>query len=113
MAEVPQPSRLPDGRLLLQITDRTGGLVIGRAELGGEFNPDLDLTPFDALGAGVSRRHAALVQYHERLHILDLDSANGTYLNGRRVPPHVPMRLKHDDVVRLGSMLILISVVIE
>jgi predicted component of type VI protein secretion system len=113
MSEIPRPSRLPDGRLLLQLTERSGGLVMGRSEAGGDFIPDLDLAPFDAQNAGVSRRHAALVQYNERLHLVDLESANGTFLNGRRVPPNSPVRLKDNDVVRLGSLSLLIRVVTE
>ena len=113
MSDIPRPSRLPDGRLLLHLTEQSVGLVLGRSELGGDFTPDLDLAPFDAQNSGVSRRHAALVQYNERLHLLDLESANGTFVNGRRVPPNTPMRLKDNDVVRLGSLTLLINLVTD
>ena len=113
MSEVPQPSRLPDGRLLLHLTEQTCGIVLGRLEVGGDFAPDLDLAPFDGQNAGVSRRHAALVQYNERLHLIDLDSANGTFINNRRVPPNQPVRLKDSDSVHLGSLRLLIRVVTE
>ncbi|MFN8378373.1 MAG: FHA domain-containing protein [Anaerolineae bacterium] len=113
MSEVPQPSRLPDGRLLLHLTEQSSGIVLGRSEVGGDFVPDLDLAPFDGQNAGVSRRHAALVQYNERLHLVDLDSANGTFVNSRRVPPNQPVRLKDNDAVRLGSLILLIRVVTE
>ncbi len=113
MSEVPQPSRLPDGRLLLHLTEQSSGIVLGRSEAGGDFVPDLDLAPFDGQNAGVSRRHAALVQSNDRLHLIDLDSANGTFVNNRRVPPDQPIRLKDEDSVRLGSLILLIRVVTE
>lgn len=113
MSDVPQPSRLPDGRLLLHLTEQTSGIILGRLEVGGDLIPDLDLAPFDGQNAGVSRRHAALVQYHERLHLIDLDSANGTFVNNRRIPANQPVRLKDNDSVRLGSLILLIRVVTE
>lgn len=53
-------------------------VLLGRhPECGLQFHPTLDLE--------VSARHAAVVRGGERWFIRDLDSRNGTYLNGRRV----------------------------
>jgi pSer/pThr/pTyr-binding forkhead associated (FHA) protein len=106
-------TQLADGRVVLQIDAGAGGLIIGRAEAEGEYAPDLDLAPFNGQGLGVSRRHAALVRYHERLHLVDLDSANGTFLGGQRLPPNVPVRLRDGDHVRLGSLTLVISIGLE
>lgn len=55
----------------------------------------------------VSRRHAEL-RYDGGAWILsDLNSANGTYLNGVRLDK--PVRLKHGDQIRLGSSLLVYS----
>ena len=51
-------------------------LVVGRAEDAG-----LRLE-----AAGISRHHARLTPTDEGLIVEDLGSANGTYLNGRRIP---------------------------
>ncbi len=35
---------------------------------------------------------------------MDLDSANGTYVNGKRLNPNVEHTLKNGDVVALGKL---------
>ncbi|MFN0136573.1 MAG: ATP-binding protein [Phycisphaerae bacterium] len=52
----------------------------------------------------VSRRHAQLSFKNGVGTLIDMNSANGTYLNGLRVT--APMRLKHGDQVRVGSTLL-------
>jgi pSer/pThr/pTyr-binding forkhead associated (FHA) protein len=36
--------------------------------------------------------------------VMDLGSSNGTYLNGRRINPHVEESLSHGDIVALGKL---------
>jgi pSer/pThr/pTyr-binding forkhead associated (FHA) protein len=48
----------------------------------------------------VSRRHVALVWMDEAWRVQDLASANGTYLNRKRV---TSAELKERDVLRLGQ----------
>lgn len=109
MVRLPQLTRLSDGRVLLHIDPRAGGLVLGRSEAEGEFAPDLDLAQYDGQNLGVSRRHAALVQYRNQLHLVDLESANGTFLGEQRLPSNIPVRLKDGDQLRLGSLNLVIS----
>jgi two-component system NtrC family sensor kinase len=52
----------------------------------------------------VSRRHAELRPTGRGWALEDLKSANGTYLNGRRLER--PTRLKHGDQIRMGATLI-------
>jgi len=78
------------------------GYVFGRSEEGNAYQPDIDLTPFRARSRGVSRRHAALVRYHGLIHLLDLHSINGTFLNGKRLSPDLPALVGDGDQVRLG-----------
>jgi signal transduction histidine kinase len=52
---------------------------------------------------GVSRKHARLVFQEDRWVIQDLQSTNGTFINGRRVGE---MGLRHGDRVHLGSVLL-------
>jgi pSer/pThr/pTyr-binding forkhead associated (FHA) protein len=64
--------------------------------LGRGFSADLRLED-----QSVSRRHALIVDAAEGARILDDRSANGTFVNGRRVTQAV---LRDRDVVRLGRV---------
>src|SRR4051812_48395701 len=57
-------------------------LTIGRADLVEQYIPGVDLGPFGAQDAGVSRRHAVLWGIEDALYIRDLESTNGTLING-------------------------------
>jgi hypothetical protein len=82
----------------------TGEYLVGRQDSASGIVPDLDLTPFGALDKGVSRIHAALRRGDDVLSIVDLDSANGTYLNGQRLAAHQPRLLRDGDEIRLGRL---------
>ncbi len=103
------------GRLFVQLSqevrnglqiDLSGrdGYILGRSDAKSVYLPDIDLAAFDALDRGVSRRHAALVGYQDRLHILDLSSVNGTFLNGQRLTPETPYPLNSGDQLILGEL---------
>ncbi len=77
--------------------------TIGRLTEGQPVLPDLDLSAYDAYAAGVSRLHALLKRDGKRITIMDLGSANGTYLNGKRLMPNTERLLNHGDVVALGK----------
>lgn len=101
-----------DGRLVCQIDMPVNdGYVMGRTDEASEYVPDIDLTPFGARDKGVSRRHAALVAYRGALHALDLNSVNGTYINGQRLAAEVPHPLKPGDELRLGTLALRIAAV--
>ena len=55
----------------------------------------------------VSRRHAELRVENGAWVLSDLNSANGTYLNGVRI--NRPTRLKHGDQIRLGGTLVVFT----
>ncbi|GAB4478163.1 MAG: FHA domain-containing protein [Anaerolineae bacterium] len=79
-------------------------LLVGRKDPASGISPDLDLTPYGALEHGVSRIHVALRRGDDVLSIVDLDSANGTFLNGQRLAPYQPRLLRDGDEVRLGKL---------
>jgi pSer/pThr/pTyr-binding forkhead associated (FHA) protein len=100
-AEDPAPGRyleLEDGdeRVLLPI--RPGTTHVGRG-----FAADLRLED-----QSVSRRHALLYQRPGTTRILDDRSANGTFVNGRRV---AHAELQDGDVVALGRVVLTYRVV--
>ncbi|NKQ52738.1 FHA domain-containing protein [Amycolatopsis sp. K13G38] len=80
-------------------------MSIGRRSVSRGILPDIDLTgpPEDA---GVSRMHALLVADDTGTwSIVDMDSANGTYLGNSRAPlkPNTPHPLADGDTVHLGA----------
>lgn len=79
-------------------------MLIGRHDAVSGIEPGLDLSPYSALEKGVSRVHAALRRGEDVLSIVDLESANGTYLNGQRLAPRQPRLLRDGDEIRLGKL---------
>jgi hypothetical protein len=94
---------LMDSGKILPLASRNE-FTMGRLSEGQPIMPDIDLTPYQAYAAGVSRLHAVVKREADRVIIMDLGSSNGTYLNGRRLAPHTEETLKHGDVVALGKL---------
>ncbi|MEO6456938.1 MAG: FHA domain-containing serine/threonine-protein kinase, partial [Chloroflexia bacterium] len=76
---------------------------IGRRSLSRQIFPHLDLTYNDP-AAYVSRQHARIVADAGGYFIEDLGSANGSFLNDKRLPGSVPTRLRNGDRVRIGRV---------
>lgn len=77
--------------------------VLGR-EVSSETTPRLDLTPYDGLLLGVSRQHASLEVSKTGYSVRDLESTNGTWVNGVKLVPHRQYKLENGDLLRLGQM---------
>lgn len=93
--------------LMVDVDDE---LVLGRWHAETDVPvPDVDLTPYGALEKGVSRRHLALQRDQDTVFVIDLDSANSTYLNGQRLVPHEPRILRDNDELRLGHLVMRVS----
>lgn len=80
-------------------------MVIGRRSRSRGVNPDIDLVgpPEDP---GVSHLHALLVAQPDGWAVVDLESANGTYLNNpgsTPLDPNVPVPVKDGDKIYLGA----------
>jgi len=96
------PLFCPERRFAL---DGNTQLLIGRRSRSRGIEPDVDLTgpPEDA---GVSHAHALLMYTQEGgWSVVDLDSANGTYLNDGEDPiaPNVPVPVSVGDQIHLGA----------
>jgi len=78
--------------------------TMGRVSEGQPIMPDIDLSPYQAYAAGVSRLHAMIKRDGSRMVFMDLGSANGSYLNGKKMTPNVEQQVKHGDVIALGKM---------
>ena len=79
-------------------------LIVGRSDPQSNSYPDVDLGPYGGLDLGVSRRHFRLSCNGDQFYIEDLNSVNGTVINGQRVPSHNLHPLRSGDVISLGKM---------
>jgi hypothetical protein len=79
---------LPNG---MEIQIDGNGRVIGRGDLARAL-------ALDELGL-VSRRHFEVKTENEQFYIEDLDSANGTRLNGEEISGKGQVELNNDDVI--------------
>jgi hypothetical protein len=99
--------RTPEALLLLEVRVRSSVrpfhvgscALIGRRDEESGARPDLDLREDDA----VSRRHAWIFRRDDRFYLRDLDSTNGTEVNGRRLEPEEFVPLYSGDEIRLGE----------
>ncbi|OYT69230.1 MAG: hypothetical protein CFK52_13995, partial [Chloracidobacterium sp. CP2_5A] len=80
-----------------------GVLLLGRGvDAGARFDPAVD--------SMVSSRHCLLQAEPDGFYVVDNQSTNGTYVNGRRIQR---ARLSHGDVIELGNPGVRISVALE
>ncbi len=79
--------------------------TIGRFVDGQVITPDVDLNLYEAFDKGVSRLHATIRINPEenKIHVIDLGSANGSSVNGYEIPANSEVPLNHGDVLTLGK----------
>jgi hypothetical protein len=82
----------PDGWKL----ELSSGDVLGRT--GGPHAARLGLFPV------ISSNHARISKDRNQWFITDLNSTNKTYVNGTKLEPNVPVRIKQNDVVILANI---------
>ncbi|MCU0514168.1 MAG: FHA domain-containing protein [Anaerolineae bacterium] len=82
--------------------ERRRDIIIGRSE--GDVVATVDLEAYDARARGVSRHHARLDAEAQPPTLTDLDSYNGTFLNGTKLIPQQPYPLRTGDEIRLGRL---------
>lgn len=111
----PQPgSRLSSVRVEVQLPPHTvrtikfppnARALIGRSE-DEEAASDLmlDFAPYGGEPNGVSRIHAAISDQEGQVFITDLNSTNGTRINGLELVVQRPYRLYEGDELELGSV---------
>jgi len=93
------------GRTITLDLSEANEWTLGRLAPMQAVMPDIDLTPYNAYESGVSRLHAVIrVREDGRVTITDLDSSNGTRVNGIKLPPNRPQQLRHGDMVSLGKL---------
>jgi pSer/pThr/pTyr-binding forkhead associated (FHA) protein len=90
------------GRKVLLSADRE--ILVGRLDAAHGIFPELDLTADGGLEHGVSRRHARIYTREGTCFVEDLDSTNGTFLNGERITPYLPYAFHDGDSLTFGTM---------
>lgn len=85
-------------------------LLIGRADLNKGITPEVDLGPDGGFDAGVSRRHAVLHQRDGSVLVEDLGSANGTFVNGRKLAPQAEVALRSGDELMCGTLILKVEI---
>jgi CheY-like chemotaxis protein len=79
-------------------------MILGRRDDERGVYPHVDLGPYEAHSKGVSRQHAVILAKDNRIKIKDLNSANGTKLNGYALTPGHEYRLRHGDELTVGEI---------
>jgi len=77
--------------------------ILGR-ETGGESEKMIDLTNLDGFAMGVSRRHAMIRAAENGYKLIDLNSSNGTWLNGQILVPTILYDMPSGSNVQLGHL---------
>src|ERR671935_966213 len=106
------PRRCLDGHILpgmpgeiwLTLPDGTEYELHGNVTIGRDDRNDLTFPVVT-----VSREHAAVTFREGRWYVEDRGSFNGTFLNGIRVQPGMPLPLRHADRIGIGAETILFS----
>jgi len=83
---------------------------LGRKDPDTQAVPDVDFTIFSAQEFGVSRVHAAIEYSQQAPTITDLNSGNGTFLNGQKLSPREAQTLRYGDELRLGRLVMYVYI---
>lgn len=79
-----------------------GTVVLGRNSSSLNVKNDIDLTDLDVKKI-VSRRHAMIQRKDNDFMLHDLDSRNGTFVNGERLSSAQPHKLVPGDAIEFGT----------
>lgn len=83
--------------------------LVGRTDAASRAHPDVDLAPLEGAVRGVSRRHARFVRDGGRVMLEDLNSLNGTFVGGNRLPARHAFEIRSGDEVQFGKVVLRIQ----
>ncbi|XWX04405.1 FHA domain-containing protein [Aggregatilineales bacterium SYSU G02658] len=103
------PTRAPD-RLRLYVSEGRAtfevsaaqSVVVGRSSSAGSV--EVDLSPYNAVDLGISRHHVQFDIVGDRLMVKDLESVNGSSLNGKPLAPNHYYPVTHGDELKIGRL---------
>jgi pSer/pThr/pTyr-binding forkhead associated (FHA) protein len=100
----------PD-HLILECFGKEFNVLLGQECIVGRLcddtqgpRPDVHLGQFGTVELGVSRCHIRISGADYSFYVTDLNSTNGTWLNGKRLSPSVAHLLNPGDELRLGKL---------
>ncbi len=83
-------------------------VVLGR-KTEGETKPIVDLTSLNGFALGVSRHHTVIRSSDKGYTIMDLNSSNGTWLDGKILTPAETYDLPSGAVIQLGRLKLVVT----
>lgn len=83
-----------------ELDARQGGFTVGRHSL---------LVDHVLNGERLSKRHARFSGNNGSVFVEDLNSSNGTHVNGRACPPFQPMQIRPGDMIDVGGVELRVS----
>lgn len=101
--EIPEPPKAPKTMRLVamnapkraEFTVNKDHYVIGKP--GAKVHAEIDFNRM------ISRTHCCVDRDGDRFMVMDLGSTNGTFLNGDKLQPNHPKKLKDGDMLRLAN----------
>ena len=103
---------IPD-RLMLSIPDQAENclivdvnpiMVVGRKRSMRDYDVSIDLTDFHGAEYGVSRYHVMLLALDNHIIIKDIDSLNGTKINGKQLEALKEYVIDDEDILEFGEL---------
>jgi len=98
----------PDGARHFELVLDTQAFI-GRTDDATGARPEVSLDLLAGKSEGVSRRHARLLRQGTRVLIEDLNSLNGTFVRGLRLPANTPYVVEPNDELQFGKILLRIE----
>ncbi len=109
MPDDTQPIRLAVGNQTIVLPPGEV-VIVGRGRAGANTpQADVDLSMFNAEDNGVSRLHVKFIRRGQLVLISDLNSTNGTYLNGHRLIAGSERLIRDADHLRIGLLNIIVQ----
>ena len=84
--------------LILTETELRQSIIFGRSH---------ELCDYSIPEKKLSRRHIRMSYHRDGIQIEDLNSSNGTYIDGHRVKPRMPQVLKTGSILNLSNLIVL------
>ncbi len=85
-------------------------LLVGRSDQRRGIYPDIDLSQEGEAAYGVSRRHATITCSEDGFYVTDLQSSNGTRIDGVPLTPHEPTLVRPGQHIWLGGLVLYLDV---
>jgi capsular exopolysaccharide synthesis family protein len=79
-------------------------ITLGRYTTGIGAAEHIDLEPYGAFETGVSRIHVAIERRRDSFYLEDLDSSNGTWINGEAAKPGQEYKLENGYLLQIASL---------